>query len=502
MKLNRAPEVMLNRALYLLLVMAGDLAGFYLALWVSYIFRTGVFDRWASLPHFQTYGDLASRVWMPIVVVVVFALEGLYTKREPFWEETRNVVRALLLSFLAIFSIVSLDKLSGEISRAVVVGTGLFSLVFVPLIRVRLKPILHEFGIGIKKSVLIGDNPVGRLAHLGLFRDHYMGIRIVGFVAIPGESGFLFPVSDFLPEKDEKEFLSGCSLPDLSIFGGLDNLPEIVYREGIQGAIVAAPHLQMGLLGSLIEQVQRSVLSVYVVPNISQVSLLNSELLYLFYEEMFLLGIHNNLKSRLNRGIKSVFDFCSALFLCLALFPVFISVALLVAMTSPGPVLFSQRRVGKNGKIFNIYKFRTMKEGAEEILKRLFEESPDLKKEFEKTYKLSDDPRVTPIGRFLRKTSLDELPQIFNVLQGDMSLVGPRPVTQEEIDFQYQEAGGDYCMVKPGMTGLWQVSGRSETGYGLRVRLDIWYIQNWSLWLDLVILVRTVGVVMSRRGAY
>ena len=494
-------KVIAKRALYPLLVMIGDLGAFYLSLWISYTLRTGVLNRWAPLPFYRTFEDLSSRIWMPLVVIVVFAYEGLYTKREPFWEETRTVVRALFLSFLAIFSIVSLGKLSGEISRAVVVGTGLLSLGLVPLVRGRWKPSLHRFGIGIKKTVLIGDNPVGRLAHLGLFRDHYMGIRITGFIVAPGEPGDPFSVSDALPVKEGKEFFSGEGLPDLPYWGILDYLPEIVDREGIRGAIIAVPHLKREILGPLIERVQRSVLSVYVVPNVAQVSLLNSELLYLFYEEIFLLGIHNNLKSRLNRGIKSVFDSVVAFLLCVPLLPVLATVALLVAATSSGPVLFTQRRVGKYGKIFNIYKFRTMYEGAEGMLQRVFDDCPDLRKEYERTHKISDDPRVTPIGRFLRKTSLDELPQIFNVLQGDMSLVGPRPVTQEEIDYRYREAGEDYCMVKPGMTGLWQVSGRSDTGYGLRIRLDIWYIRNWSLWLDLVILVRTVGVVFARKGA-
>ncbi|EQD34877.1 Undecaprenyl-phosphate galactose phosphotransferase, WbaP, partial [mine drainage metagenome] len=145
---------------------------------------------------------------MPLVVLVVFAYEGLYTKRKPFWEETRTVVRALFLSFLAIFSIVSLGKLSGEISRAIVVETGLLSLGLVPLVRIRWKPLLHRRGIGVKKTVLIGDNPVGRLAHLGLFRDHYMGIRIAGFLGVPGDSEEPSRSPDLFPGKEEKDFLS------------------------------------------------------------------------------------------------------------------------------------------------------------------------------------------------------------------------------------------------------------------------------------------------------
>ncbi|EQD24047.1 MAG: Undecaprenyl-phosphate galactose phosphotransferase [Leptospirillum sp. Group IV 'UBA BS'] len=262
------------------------------------------------------------------------------------------------------------------------------------------------------------------------------------------------------------------------------------------------PHLRREELSLLIERVQRSVLSVYVVPNVAQVNLLNSELLYLFYEEMFLLGIHNNLKSPFTRWTKTSFDVVAAFLLCIPLLPLMAGIAVLVAASSPGPILFTQAEgPGVGADPFRIYKFRTMVEGADLVLERILEERPELRLEYEEKHKLSCDPRTTPIGRFLRKTSLDELPQIINVLKGEMSLVGPRPVTREELDLRYREAAADYCLVKPGMTGLWQVSGRSERGYDIRVRLDLWYLRNWSLWLDLVILVRTVGVVLGRKGA-
>ena len=140
-------------------------------------------------------------------------------------------------------------------------------------------------------------------------------------------------------------------------------------------------------------------------------------------------------------------------------------------------------------------------DGAEAKLDALLAKNPDLKQEFDEKQKLENDPRITSIGKFLRKTSLDELPQIINVLRGEMSLVGPRPVTLEELDARYRENGEIYALVKPGITGLWQVSGRSIRGYEVRVRLDLWYIRNWSLWLDLVLLVRTLGVVLGKKGS-
>ncbi len=497
--MNIGPGAFVKRALYPLLVMAGDLAAYYLALWLSYLLRVWVVSRWTPMTLNQGYWDFASRLWMPLVILVVFAYEGLYTRREPFWEETRTVVRALFLSFLGIFSIVSLGKLSEEISRAVIVGAGVFALPLIPFVRVRWKPLLHKMGFGIKKTLLMGDNPVGRLAYLGLFRDHYMGIRVVGSLAVPKDFEKTVTVGG-APRAEEPGGLvaSGTDLPCL---GTVDDLQEIVGREGVRGVVVAFPNFRREALASLIDRVQRVIPSVYVVPNVAQVTLLNSELLYLFYEELFLLGIHNNLKFRVNRWIKAVFDEAIALLLLIPLAPLFVAISVLVAASSPGPLLFRQKRVGRGGRVFNIYKFRTMVEGAEDTLPELLETNPELEAEYARNRKLKNDPRITPIGRFLRKTSLDELPQLINILKGEMSFIGPRPAMEDEMEERYIGCQSDYGLVNPGITGLWQVSGRNTNDFEMRVRLDLWYIRNWSLWLDIVILVRTVGVVLGGRGA-
>lgn len=151
--------------------------------------------------------------------------------------------------------------------------------------------------------------------------------------------------------------------------------------------------------------------------------------------------------------------------------PVLMRIALLVVLTSSGPALYTQWRVGRRGSLFRLYKFRTMWEDADKRLKEILRGDPGKSEQFRINHKIEDDPRVPPFGRFLRRTSLDEFPQIFNVLRGEMRLVGPRPVTQEELDSRYKDAAEDYCLVNPGMAGLWQVSGRSERGYGVRIRL-------------------------------
>ena len=194
---------------------------------------------------------------------------------------------------------------------------------------------------------------------------------------------------------------------------------------------------------------------------------------------------------------KEVLDRIAAAALLAALSPLLVMIAVLVAATSPGPVLHRRRVVGRNGAVFDAFKFRTMVADADAILHA----QPELRREFDANMKLRDDPRLTPLGAFLRRASLDELPQLLNVACGNMSLVGPRMIAPEEMA-KFGEALATRMAVKPGITGLWQVSGRQELAYADRVRLDLHYIENWSLWLDLAILARTIPAVLSMRGAY
>ena len=181
--------------------------------------------------------------------------------------------------------------------------------------------------------------------------------------------------------------------------------------------------------------------------------------------------------------------------------PVSLVVALFVKLTSPGPVLYGHRRVGLNGKEFKCWKFRSMYIDADKQLAKILAENPKMKKQWEKDRKLENDPRVTPFGKFIRKTSLDELPQLINIFVGQMSFVGPRPVMQDELERYGKKA--DYILsVLPGLSGMWQTSGRSDTAYEDRVVLDAYYIQNWSVWLDIWILIKTVWVVLAGKGAY
>ena len=209
--------------------------------------------------------------------------------------------------------------------------------------------------------------------------------------------------------------------------------------------------------------------------------------------------------------LKRMMDVVGAAFALLVLAPVFLAVAALIKISDPaGPVFYKQNRVGRAGRAIGVLKFRSMKWQYSTGPNRPYQTAveafqamgrPDLCAEFELEQKVADDPRVSGLGRFLRKSSLDELPQLVNALRGELSLVGPRPIITPELE-RYGKQGATYLSVKPGITGLWQVSGRSETGYDERVRLDVQYVNNWKLALDLAILVKTVRTVLVREGAY
>lgn len=184
----------------------------------------------------------------------------------------------------------------------------------------------------------------------------------------------------------------------------------------------------------------------------------------------------------------------------LVFLPVFLVLALCVKLSSPGPVFYRSWRLGRNGKKIGVWKFRTMYADADARLEKLLASNPALKKEWQENFKLKEDPRITPIGNFLRKTSLDELPQFWNVLTGEMSIIGPRPIVESEIVY-YGKTYEIRKRVKPGITGLWQVSGRNDTEYSYRVMLDSYYIINWSIWLDYYIFFKTILIVLLRKGA-
>ena len=199
--------------------------------------------------------------------------------------------------------------------------------------------------------------------------------------------------------------------------------------------------------------------------------------------------------------LKRFIDFVLLLIAALPTLLITLFVTIAIKVTSPGPIFYGHKRIGKNGKTINVWKFRSMVTNSQEVLEKILAEDPARKEEWEKDRKFKDDPRVTKIGKFLRNSSLDELPQLWNILKGDMSFIGPRPVTEDELE-KYGQHVDFILSVRPGLSGMWQISGRSDTGYEERVMLDTFYIQNWSIWLDIWIIVKTIWVVLKGKGAY
>ncbi len=207
--------------------------------------------------------------------------------------------------------------------------------------------------------------------------------------------------------------------------------------------------------------------------------------------------------NRIERGVKRLFDLASVLVILALFWWAIIAVAIAVRLTTGSPVIYGHKRIGRDGREFKCYKFRSMVPNADEVLAHLLANDAAAREEWNRDFKLKDDPRVTRVGRFIRKTSLDEFPQLWNVVVNDMSIVGPRPVVRKELDQYYSGACRDhYLSVKPGLTGLWQVSGRSDMEYAERVELDRRYVTRWGLWSDFMIVMRTVRVMFGKRGAY
>jgi Undecaprenyl-phosphate galactose phosphotransferase WbaP len=297
----------------------------------------------------------------------------------------------------------------------------------------------------------------------------------------------------------EAQCENGSTIRSADYGGPLDLAPWLAERHDIRYALVAMPHLDSQELAQVVEKYCACFRRVVIVPNLFGVSSLGVTALDL--GGILGVEISHRLLFRTPRLIKRCCDFVLSGLGLLVLMPFLLIIGALIRITSPGPILFGNRRIGAGGKEFTAWKFRSMCVDAEETLRRAFVENPRLREEWEMDQKIRRDPRVTWVGRFLRKSSLDELPQLWNVLRGEMSLVGPRPIIAGLVE-KYGPNFSLYCKVRPGISGLWQVSGRNNTTYEERVRLDEYYVRNWSFWMDLYILGKTVKVVLTGDGAY
>ncbi|WP_337802241.1 undecaprenyl-phosphate galactose phosphotransferase WbaP [Mitsuokella jalaludinii] len=420
-------------------------------------------------------------IWVPLVFFVFIIQTHIYTKMQPILDSFRKLFYAVLYGMVSCILLLFVFKESIAVSR---VYAGLFCILVLLLIflaRYVLRTILKRGHFFYEPVILIG---AGRTAEHVLRFFH-------------GDLGYRYDVTGIIDDHPISERISQRFL----LYGKMKDAEAIVRDSGIQNVIITAPGLKKEALQDLIQKIQPYVRNIAFVPDLNRTAMAGIETQTLFSEEILMLTMKNNLARRWNRVIKRIFDLVCTILGSILLSPLLLGLTLLVAVTNRGHVIFAHQRVGRNGRLFPCYKFQTMIPNAQEALKKYLAENPEARKEWEANFKLEHDPRVTKLGAFLRKTSLDELPQLWNVIKGDMSLVGPRPIVTKEIE-RYGDYFREYSMVLPGITGMWQASGRSDVTYEERVAMDTWYVRNWSIWVDLMYLFKTITVVFSRKGAY
>ncbi len=414
-----------------------------------------------------------------LIPLILWSEKSYHQWRERVWlDQVYRIVNAVATTLVLVLALAFIFR-PLVYSRLLLLVSGLVMIVVLSLKRA--VGLLIEYhrrrrGIGIKRIVIVGAGEVGRRVMRTLVARPDLGYEVVGYV-------------------DDNPSKGGGEIGRFKGLGALDNLSVIIDQEDIDEVIVTLPWNYHRRILNVMRECARKQVSTRLVPDLFQMSLSRVEVSDL--GGVPLVEIREIAFDRSALFFKRAIDFVGVSLGFLLGWPIFLIIAVAIKLDSPGPVLFKQERVGQNGKHFQIYKFRSMYSGAER-------EKVYLKEQNEAQgalFKIRDDPRRTRVGRLLRQTSLDELPQLFNVFRGEMSLVGPRPQVVEEVA-QYQPWHQARLLVPPGMTGLWQVSGRSELTFDEMVLLDLYYIENWSPWLDFNILLRTIPRVLFGEGAY
>ena len=425
----------------------------------------------------------AFHFWMvfPAIFLLFFAGAQLYTRRRPFYKETERIFYACLFAVAAIVFLLYVTQIAASTSRLFVVLLALLAFPVCALVRYGAKKYLQKSSRLQTPVLIIGAGKTAALLIRSLTEDVGMVCHVVGLL------------EDGTPD----EAIAGR----YPILGRFDDAERVISKTKIAHVIIAAPGLSQNDLARLIYRVQPLVKNLCVIPNLVGVAMGSAEIESLFEEKLVLLRLKNNLNRSLNRVLKRIFDLCVGTIIAIPASLIIAVTYILIKIDSKGPVFYNAERIGKGGKLFKCYKLRSMYVNSDEILADFLDRNPDAKKEWKKFQKLrGEDPRVTKVGKWIRKYSIDELPQIFNVLGGTMSLVGPRPYLPRERE-KMEPCFSTICMTVPGITGLWQVSGRSNVTFDDRLRMDTWYVRNWNLWQDVVILFKTVKVVLGK-GAY
>lgn len=417
--------------------------------------------------------------------VVLNAMLGLYhgswmypAAPLPPVEEMRRLMLSSMLVHLAVVTVlVMLFQTMQGYSRAVVALSGILTAGLAQSVRNWVRWLLFKLHIGQIPVLLAGAGEVGRHLAAILDTDAYTGFRVAGYF------------------HGVREAQADLNVGEIPCLGSLKDIVPEAKRRDIKILLACQDER---LFRCQMEDFSAWFTYVEFLPTANAFPVIGAKAVS--FDGLGGLEMVNQARKRVLRIQKRVLDWALAVFAFILGLPFFIILPILVKLTSRGPVFYRQRRIGRNGRPFFVWKFRSMYVDADERLEKLLEENPAVADEWGRKFKLADDPRVTPFGRFLRKTSLDEIPQLFNVFRGEMALIGPRPIVEGEVKY-YGASYETFTSVRPGITGLWQVSGRSDTDYDRRVALDTYYVLNWSPWLDIWILLRTALVVVLMRGA-
>jgi exopolysaccharide biosynthesis polyprenyl glycosylphosphotransferase len=480
--LERLAALFRNHKLATLVWMASDIflinLAFILAYWVRYdlqLFRS--VDPAFEVPY---------RVYLPFValftllLMLVYRQAGFYRiRRQISWfDEFYAIVNSTATGTIITIVLIFLYR-PAFYSRVIFIYAAILSIILLGLSRlliVRMVRQMRRRGIGTRRVVIVGAGEVGRAVMRTVVANPEAGFEIMGFF-------------DDHPAKGETD------IGRFKAFGTTKNLAAVLQEERIDEVIITLPWQYHRKIMQIVAHCERTETRARIVPDLFQITLNRMEI-----EEVAgvpMIGIKEVGIGGLNQFIKRTVDVAVAGVILLLSLPLLALLALMIKLDSPGPILFPQERVGKNGRRFTIFKFRSMVEDAEAQKAALAE----LNEAEGPLFKIKDDPRRTRLGKWLRKLSLDELPQLYNVLRGDMSLVGPRPPIPTEVA-QYKEWHKRRLEVSPGLTGLGQISGRSSLTFDEVALLDIYYIENWSLGLDAKILLQTVPKVLFGHGAY
>lgn len=431
-------------------------------------------------PHFKLE-SIYTFIIVPIVFLVTLYLNGSYQIDKPYWDKVKTVFRSVTIGVIAAIVLMYTGHVTNDVSRLFVGFSYIFIMLFITAFRFISHKILNALQILYIPVLLVGAGKTAELVNKSLQRMPVSYYKIIGYV-----------------DDNPKSSTIAKEYPCLGAFSDVEN---VIKDTGIQTVLICAPGLESKKLVALINRLQLLVKRVAFVPELFGLPTSNITARGMMEEQAVVLRVQNNLARRSNRIMKRIFDIVATVCGGIFILPFMLIIAIIIYLDSGGPIIYKQKRVGRNGKEFNFYKFRSMVKNADTILEEYLNTHEDEKKEWQKNFKLKNDPRVTKIGKIIRKTSIDELPQLWNVLIGDMSLVGPRPLLPNEVE-RYSSYIEDYKLVLPGLTGVWQVSGRSDTTFEERVIMDSWYIHNWSVWIDIVYLLKTVLVVVKSKGAY